>query len=233
MARKTALEIRHVPFEDLAAFGPVLEADYAFERVEAGTDDLTLLDPLAPDLMVVLGGPISVYEEDRYPFLTAEIDLIRRRVTSDKPLLGICLGAQLIAKALGADVRPGPAKEIGWAPLELTEAGRAGPLRHLGTEPVLHWHGDMFDVPPGAERLAATAICPNQAFSIGRSVLAFQFHPEAQLAGFERWLIGHACEIAAAGISPVTLRADTAHYAPAAAERGERVLKERLAGLGG
>lgn len=229
---KTALAVRHVHFEDLGSFGPVLEAHgYALAYLQAGVDDLAAVDPEAPDLLVVLGGPIGAYEEDRYPFLHTELALIRRRLATGRPILGLCLGAQLMARALGAEVRPGPAKEIGWAPVTLTDAGRAGPLRHLGHEPVLHWHGDAFDLPAGAERLASTEICPNQAFSKGPAVLGFQFHPEAAVAGFERWLIGHAVEIAQAGLSPGILRRETQSYGPAAAERGRCVLEEWLAGL--
>jgi GMP synthase (glutamine-hydrolysing) len=113
----------------------------------------------------------------------------------------------------------------------LTEAGLAGPLRHLGHEPVLHWHGDAFSLPEGAQRLAFTEICPNQAFSRGSAVLGLQFHPEAAVAGFERWLIGHAVEIAGAGLSPNDLRRDTRLHGPAAAERGRRLLEEWLEGL--
>ena len=101
-------------------------------------------------MLVVLGGPIGVYEADSYPFLVDETDLIGRRIGLLRPTLGICLGAQLIAKSLGAKVAPGPAKEIGWARVELTDAGQTSPLRHLENVHVLHWHGDNFDSPPAA-----------------------------------------------------------------------------------
>ncbi len=229
---KTTLAVRHVHFEDLGGFGPVLKAHgYQIAYAEAGIDDLSAIDPAAPDLLAVLGGPIGAYEENRYPFLEAELALIRGRLETGRPMLGICLGAQLMARALGAEVKPGPAKEIGWGPVTLTGAGLAGPLRHLGAEPVLHWHGDAFALPEGAQCLASTEICPNQAFALGPAVLGFQFHPEATVAGFERWLIGRAVEIAGAGLAPDILRRETELYAPAAAERGRRVLEEWLSGF--
>jgi GMP synthase (glutamine-hydrolysing) len=136
-----------------------------------------------------------------------------------------------MARALGARVYPGPAKEIGWKPLILTAEGETllAPLKNL---PVLHWHGDVFDMPEGALNLARTDVCAHQAFSIGAHALGFQCHPEADGMGFERWLIGHACEIAAApGVSVPVLRADTARYAAAAAKAGQAVLRGWLANL--
>jgi len=230
---RSVLAVRHVHFEDLGAFETELKAaGYAPSYIEAGIDDLSAIDPGAADLLVVLGGPIGAYEEDRYPFLKPELELIERRLKMGRPMLGICLGAQLMARALGAKVRPGPAKEIGWAPLELTEEGGSGPLRHLGAEPVLHWHGDMFELPEGAMCLASTRLCPNQAFALGPSVLGCQFHPEADGRGLERWLIGHAVELADSGLSPAVLRRETQQFAPAAAERGKRMIAEWLSGLG-
>ena len=230
---KTAIAIRHIHFEDLGTFDDVLRRhDYAVRYCDVGIDDIGGVDPLAPDLIVVLGGPISAYEETTYPFLAHEIELLERRLVAARPTLGICLGAQLIARALGAQVYPAPAKEIGWGELQLSEAGRVGPLRHLAGVPMLHWHGDTFDLPEGAELLASTEICTNQAFSLGRHALACQFHPEISGRGFERWLVGHAVEIAAApGVSPAILRHDTERLAPKSASRGEACLSDWLAAL--
>ena len=229
---KTAIAIRHVHFEDLGVFDGVLRRNgYAVGYCEAGIDDVGGVDPLAPDLVILLGGPISAYEESLYPFLRHEIALLERRLGAARPTLGICLGAQLIARALGARVYPAPAKEIGWGELQMSEAGRAGPLRHLAGVPVLHWHGDTFDLPEGAELLASTEICSNQAFALGRHVFACQFHPEVSGHGFEHWLVGHAVELAAAGVSPAALRCDSERLAPASAARGEACLSEWLGGL--
>ncbi|WP_407526995.1 glutamine amidotransferase [Methylobacterium oryzisoli] len=228
----TAIAIRHVAFEGLGLIEPVLRsAGYTSRVYDAGVDDLRAIAPAGADLLIVLGGPINACEDDRYPFLADELHLIARRLQAGRPTLGICLGAQLMARALGARVHPGPAKEIGWAPLTLTEAGRASPLAHLDGTAVLHWHGDTFDLPAGAALLASTNLCPHQAFALGRHALGLQFHGEADAAEIERWLIGHACEIAAAGLDPRTLRADSLRHGPGLREAGARVFADWLAGL--
>jgi GMP synthase (glutamine-hydrolysing) len=230
-----AVAIRHVCFEDLGSFAGALAArGFELRYLEAGVDDLAGFDPLVPDLLVVLGGPIGAYEENIYPFLTDELDLLKRRLAADRPTLGLCLGAQLMARALGARVYPGPTKEIGWIPLALTEAGRASPVAHLdgAQTSMLHWHGDTFDLPEGATLLASTAICRHQAFSWGRGALAFQCHPEARAATMERWFIGHANELAGAKLSVPQLRADTARLGTALEIQGTRCFAEWLDGLG-
>lgn len=204
---KHAIAVRHVHFEDLGILEPVLKAQgYKVQYVDATTDDLAAIDVVAPDLVVVLGAPIGAFDEAAYPFLSAELDLVSRRLEARGPLLGICLGGQLIARVLGAEVKSMGVKEIGFSALTLTDAGRDSPLARLGDTPVLHWHGDQFGVPAGATRLASTEVCANQAFSVGRDVLALQFHIEADPARLECWLVGHACELAQAGIDPREIR---------------------------
>ncbi len=230
---RTALAIRHVHFEDLGSFvAPITAAGYQVRYLDAGIDELRPRDIAAADLLVVLGGPVGAYEGDLYPILEEELGVLRCRLAAGAPTLGICLGAQLMARALGAHVAPSSAKEIGWAPVNLTEAGRIGPLRHLDGVQMLHWHGDVFDLPPAAECLASTTLCPNQAFALGRTALGFQFHPEADGHGFERWLIGHAVELASvSGLSVTALRADAQRVGPAAGAAGQRCIAEWLDGL--
>ena len=210
---KRAVAIRHVPFEDLGSFGPILRDNgFEIQYIDCGVDDIATLDVLSPELMVVLGGPIGAYEDDLYPFIKDEVRLLERRLKAQRATLGICLGAQIIARALGARVYPGAHKEIGWSSLSLTDAGRNSPLNHLKA-PVLHWHGDTFDLPDAATLLASTDKCMNQAFSWGNNVLALQFHPEVAERNIEQWFIGHACEISATdGISVPDLRQDTSRF---------------------
>lgn len=213
MSHRTAVAIRHIAFEDLGSFAAPMEAaGYRIRYVDAATEGVAGLDPLAADLLVVLGGPVGVYDAERYPFLADERALLRRRLAADLPTLGICLGAQLIAAALDARVYPSGGKEIGWAPMTMTAEG-ADLLAPLDGVPVLHWHGDTFDVPAGCTRLASTAQTPNQAFARGEHILGLQFHPEVPGGGFERWLVGHAAELDAAGIDPRALRNDAARHA--------------------
>ena|SRR5579862_212368 len=227
------IAIRHVPFEDLDSFAaPLAARGYTISYRDAPVDDLTGLDLAAADLLVVLGGPIGAYEESLYPFLNRELALIEQRLKAARPVLGICLGAQLIARAAGARVYPGK-KEVGWAALELTEVGKKSPLRFIAPQAkVLHWHGDTFDLPPDAAHLAQTAATPHQAFALGHHALGLQFHIEASAAGLERWYVGHALEIATTpGVSVAALRADAAVAAPALAPQAQAVLEAWLDGI--
>lgn len=204
-----AYAIRHVAFEDLGLWTPLLTAEGRSVRYfQAGIDDLHPCLHDAPDLLVVLGGPIGVYEQAQYPFIDDELAIIRERIAKDLPTIGICLGAQMIAAAMGAKVYPSGMKEIGWYPLTLTSAGHQSCLQYLADSDakVLHWHGDTFDLPDGATLLASTAQTPNQAFAVGSNILALQFHIEADPRLIDQWLIGHACELSQAGISPSSLR---------------------------
>jgi GMP synthase (glutamine-hydrolysing) len=229
---KSLVAIRHVAFEDLGAFEPALrDAGYAIRYCDIALDDPAAIGS-ATDVLVVLGGPIGAYEDDKYPFIIAELRLIERRIAAGRPTLGICLGAQLIARAMGAKVYPGKAKEIGWGPINLTQAGRASCLNHFAEVPVLHWHGDTFDLPEGTQNLASTPLTPYQAFTAGIGTLALQFHTEVEERALERWLIGHTLEISLVpGISVNGLREQARALAAQTNSAGLRMLRDWLAGL--
>lgn len=224
--RRSAVALRHVAFEDLGLLSAVLDRagwDVAF--CEAAIDDLGHASIENADLLIVLGGPIGVYEAEAYPFLTREIQLLERRLKQDRPTLGICLGAQLMARALGARVYAGDTKEIGWGKISLTEQGATSCLAPLAEDGahVLHWHGDTFDLPNGAMRLASNTHYENQAFAFGRNALALQFHLEADPRQLVEWYVGHAVELSAAGIPVTELRTATATVAPQLQDRASRI----------
>lgn len=185
------LVLQHVPFEPLGHLDPLLRASgfriryVNFGRLPHSEPDLRRYDGL-----VVLGGPMNVDQQHLYPHLATEIECLRTALARDLPILGICLGAQLLAASLGADVHPAPTREIGWYPLRLTEAAGTDRLfRHFGPhEPVFQWHGYTFQLPPGAVHLAGTAHCPHQAFRHGERAYGLQFHLEADDGLIGRWL---------------------------------------------
>ena len=233
--RRLALALRHIHFEDCGTLEDVLRArGFEIRYVDAGRQDLRDLDVTGADLFIGLGGPVSVYDTRQYPWIRDELRLFERRLASGKPTLGICLGAQMLAHVLGARVYPGPAKELGWAPLVLTPEGRESVIAPLAPEhtSMLHWHGDTFDPPAGAKLLASTARVQQQVFSWNDFVLAFQCHPEFRHTDLESWLIGHACEIAATpDVSPEKLREETLRFGPALEARARTVFESWLAAV--
>ena len=183
MTRKITV-LKHVPFE-----GPAAIADWAESHghllqtinLFAG-DEFPDLRP--EDWLVIMGGPMNVDDEDLYPYLAAEKDFVRQAVENGNTVIGICLGAQLIARSLGASVYPNHDREIGWLPIQLQPGAKQSPIfsNWPDTIEVFHWHGDTFDLPPGAELIASSNGCINQAFTIGRTVIGLQFHIETTQA---------------------------------------------------
>ena len=171
--------MQHVPFERLGSIETWLQSIRAAVSVTKFFEDPTLPDPDNLDLLVVMGGPMSVNDEQKFPWLAAEKEFIRKAIEKDKAVIGICLGAQLIASAMGATVYPNKEKEIGWFPVTGTQPGN---MEELFTFPqellVFHWHGETFDLPEGAMRLARSDACRNQAFQLGKRVIGLQFHLE-------------------------------------------------------
>jgi GMP synthase-like glutamine amidotransferase len=170
---------QHVPFEGPGSIAPWLEARGISIGVTRLFHDAALPDPADVDLLIVMGGPMSVNDEHAFPWLVSEKRFIRDMISRGAPVLGICLGAQMIANVLGAKVYPNPEKEIGWFPIQSTP--NIGP-HHVFRFPdecgVFHWHGETFDLPQGAARLARSEACANQAFQFNGNVIGLQFHLE-------------------------------------------------------
>lgn len=169
--------LQHVSFEGLGSIGPWLAQRKARVVLTRFFDSPRLPDLADLDLIIAMGGPMSVNDEADLPWLVDEKRFIAEAILAGKAVLGICLGAQLIAAALGARVYPGPHKEIGWFDIESTSNG-PDLFKFPGTASVFHWHGETFDLPPGASRLARSAACENQAFQVGSNVIGLQFHLE-------------------------------------------------------
>lgn len=228
---KQAVALYHVAFEDLGSFASVLSGAGYHVTQRSAVHGLDGFDPKSPDLLVVLGGPVGVYQDDLYPFLARERQLVAERLAAGLPTLGICLGAQMLAAALGSRVYPSGTVELGFKPVTLTEAGARGPLKHVAGVPVLHWHGDTFDLPAGAELLASTDVCRHQAFAIGNHTLALQFHPEPHFPALEDWFVGYAGDLAGAKIDVRDFRAAANEAVPKLREAGGRLLAAWLDGL--
>jgi GMP synthase (glutamine-hydrolysing) len=215
-----AVVLSHLAFEDLGSLeSPLRNRGFDIEFVDVTTAHFPLPQVLSCDFLVVLGGPIGVYDQQDYPFLKDELVCIRERLEAHKPTLGVCLGAQLMAAALGAHVYPGQnGSEIGWAPLQAAKDANPtawfSPLLAPGLS-VFHWHGDTFDLPAGVNHLAKTEKYDHQAFAIGNYALGLQFHPEVTATGLERWYVGHACELHHVGIAVAKLRSAAHDHAGA------------------
>ncbi len=224
--------LQHVPFE-----GPAAIADWAEVRgVTITVRHLYRGDPLPDlpefDMLIVMGGPMSANDETVLSWLAPEIALVRDAIASQKIVLGVCLGAQIIAKALGAKVYAGKQKEIGWFPVR-TE-GRHELFDELPAQfMAFHWHGETFDLPANAERLASTPVTANQAFAVGKRVLGLQFHMEATTESVNALIENAADEIGDGPFQqkPDAIRAGLDHCAGLRA-RLDRLL-DRLAGFTG
>lgn len=231
---RTAYAIRHVAFEDLGIFEDLLaERGFTVEYRDAGIDILNAKEVREADLLVILGAPISVNDTHDYPFLFEEVELIKARIENQKPVLGICLGAQQIAVAAGAKVEPTGSIELGYSPVELTAAGLDSILAPLAKTPVLHWHGDAFTLPEGSPALARTKQCENQAFAIqdaqGRPfALGLQFHLEVNPRHIEQWLIAYADYIIAAEQDVAVIRREASLYAEKLTAAASAVLTDWL-----
>ncbi len=214
---RTVLVLQHAACETLGTIGDALErapVRIAHIRVFAG-------DPIPTHMgeavgLILMGGPMGVYEQDRYPFLAEEMRLIERALAAGKPILGVCLGSQLLAAALGARVWKGPQKEIGWFPVMLTEAARADALfRDVPSSFIAyHWHGDVFDCPSGAISLARSALTECQAFRYGTNAYGLLFHLEVTEPIIAEMVRAFAEELREAGLSGEEIVRHAARHLP-------------------
>ncbi|MGR4891366.1 glutamine amidotransferase [Sphingopyxis sp. LARHCG72] len=229
--RKKGLIIRHVPHEGIAGYRePIEAAGYELDRIDVADPGFGAVDLREPDLLIMMGGPMGVYEQEQHPWIACQMRRLAHRLDAGRPTLGVCFGAQMMAAAMGARVYPGPAKEVGFHPLSFVDA--ESPLRHLADIPVLHWHGDTFDLPGDVELLASTPGYRHQAFRRGRNILALQFHGEMGLdPRFDEWLRQWPDALAEAGGCADGMRVLHQRFGPSAVAAGRRMIAEWLAGL--
>lgn len=202
---KTVTIFKHTHHDGSCFLGKTLEEqEFNITSIGVPTVGIKDFDALAPDLLLVMGGPVGVYQAKHYPFIYDEIEVLKKRIAADKPTLGICLGAQLIAKALGADVYKGAnGLEAAWHPLTVHDTAQNHPVRHLCKTKtnMFHWHGDTFDLPEGSTLLASSETYKNQAFSYGQNILGLQCHAEVNHRKLNEWYVVFVSQIT--GDNPV------------------------------
>lgn len=205
--------LQHIACEGLGILEGIFqdrEIDYRYIRLDQG-EALPSRDEIAAGALVILGGPMNVYEEDVYPYLKEETELIRYGLSAKVPMIGVCLGAQMIARAAGARVYAGQTKEIGWYRIQLTPAASEDPLFSLvdSNTKVFQWHGDTFDLPDGAVNLASSDLFPHQAFCLNENAHAIQFHLEVDETMVLDWVWEYREEIKSEGIDFQKIYKDT------------------------
>ena len=224
---------QHLDAESPELIGKVLEEEgHQILIFRSDREELPAELPAGCHGLVVMGGPMGVYQEDRTTWIAPEINLMRGALARALPLMGVCMGSQLLAAAAGARVYPGERpKEIGWHRVRLTAAGLQDPLcRHLLESPgsdestVFQWHGDTFDLPEGAELLASSDLYVHQAFRIGPCAYGFQFHFEVGAEAISQWLALWPEELQAQGVDAQTVRDQTAGQLEAFTHRGSGLI---------
>ena len=209
--------LQHIRCETLGTIGDVLEAAGIAAQYVRTFEGQPVPKEMGDGAgLIVMGGPMGVYDQPRYPFLADEMRLIEQALRAERPLLGVCLGSQLLAAALGAAVTQGKQKEIGWHPVTLTEAaGRDALWTGLDSPFVAyHWHGDVFALPHGAVSLAASDLTAHQAFRYGRGAYGLLFHMEVTEQVIEDMVAGFADELQAAGVDGRTILGKAGDYLP-------------------
>jgi GMP synthase-like glutamine amidotransferase len=232
---KKAIVLQHTPTEGPERLGAIaLEQGWTLDVRHVYRGEPVPGDLGSGEILVVMGGPMGVADagDPRFPFLAPELALLEKLVARERPVLGVCLGSQLLARAAGARVYPASRREVGWAPVRFIGVERERSLLGLrAQETLLHWHGDTFDLPPGAVHLAATEICPRQAFHIKDRLFGLQFHCELPADTIATWVREDAEYVAGANGSHggEQILADTRRHIAEATRVGDRLLGNILA----
>ena len=231
------IAVQHVHCETLGTIGDALAGSGLRPRhVRVFEGEPVPLEMEGAAGLVVMGGPMGVYEQESYPHLRDEMRLIESALKDERPVLGVCLGSQLLAAALGARVYPGPRKEIGWYEVTLAEAAAGDPVwsgvhaENGGRFTALHWHGDQFELPRGAVRLASSALTENQAFAHGPGAYGILFHMELDAPTVAEWTEVFADELRGAQLDGGEIRAAAGTHLPGLRGIGHSVFT-RWAGL--
>jgi GMP synthase (glutamine-hydrolysing) len=229
---KSVVVLQHAASENLGTIEDTLTAaGVAHQYVRAFDGQPVPREAGDSSGLFVMGGPMGVYETDRFPFLLQELELIRAFLKAERPILGVCLGSQLLAAALGATVRKGRQKEIGWYPVTLSAASRADAVWSGQPERFVayHWHGDVFDLPKGAVNLAASEITPVQAFRFGACAYGLLFHLEVTQGHIRGMLDEFAGEIQQEGLSPAGILGEGKTLLPPLQAIGAAVFRRWIA----
>lgn len=230
--KKQVWAIQHIGYEDLGSFEPVLkERGFEIKYFCSRYVDYKKLFASDPDLLIVLGGPMSVHDLERHPWIAHEQKFIEERIALDKPLMGICFGAQITAQALGAKSYEGKqGKEIGWSKITVNEDGKKTPFRHLDGEftHMMHWHGNTFDLPDGAVLLASSDKYHKQAYTYGDRIFCMQCHPEVTEKKLRLWYSSGKSEIEEVGSTVEKLQKDAHAYNEKLSQQAALFLNEWL-----
>lgn len=208
----------HKTIADAGAFTDILvKRGHDVDARLSFNGEIRDIHPDEHELTVFMGGPMGVYQSDIFPYLKDEITYIEKRLSTGKPYLGICLGAQLMAKAMGSEVYPGEhGKEVGWHSIKVNEKGKKCAVRYLDEEytPMMQWHGDTFDTPKDATLLASSTQYKNQVIAYGKRALGLQCHPEVTENNIEVWLASGYKELNEINMNVPDLRAQTLKNLP-------------------
>jgi GMP synthase (glutamine-hydrolysing) len=233
--QRRVIVLQHVGCEKLGTIAGALDAAKIVPQYIRSFEGETVPKELGgADGLIVMGGPQSVYEQDRFPFLREETRLIHDALRNERPILGVCLGSQLLAATLGAEVKAGRQKEIGWFEVALT--GEASDDSLLAGIPKIitgfHWHGDLFTLPAGAAALASSALTPLQAYRYGKNAYGFLFHMEVTGTQVAEMVALFADELHAAGVDARAILSGTKKHLPALQKYGASVFSEWVKSLG-